>query len=219
MHKRPSLFLGAIEWTFILSMSVMGLNMVGFAHGQGKSTAKITPAAPKSEGQNNPFYSSWVSFKVGTETDYELSVTKSGIVTKLPLHYILVESDADKVILELNFPANRRVVIPANLITAKDYTVDKLDVKPEIVGAQGWPALLFQLIYPPFVKTFSGHENIVVEGKTFDCSYGSTTTELGMKMKQWFSPEVPGGLVKSHVVYDPEQSTMELTLLRFTAGQ
>jgi hypothetical protein len=201
MQKRTSLFLSAIEWTFILSISVIGWSMAGFAQGQGKNTAKTAPAAPKSTGpQNNPFYSSWASFKVGTETDYELTVTKGAIVTKLPLHYILVENNADRVVLELNFPASRRVVIPANLTTAKDYTVDNLDVKPEMVGAQGWPALLFQLVYPPFVKTFSGHENVVIEGKTFDCRYGSTTNELGMKMKQWFSPEVAGGLVKSRRV-------------------
>ena len=174
--------------------------------------------AQKSAGtQNNPFYSSWAPFKVGTETDYELSVTKGEGVTKVPLHYILAESNPDRLVLELNFPAARRVVIPANLTTAKHYEVDNLDVKPEMVGAQGWPALLFQLVYPPFVKTFSGHEAVAVGGKTFDCHYGSSTNALGMKMKQWFSPEVPGGLVKSHAVYDPEQSTMDLVLLRIMA--
>lgn len=172
---------------------------------QGIATPPPTPSGPSS------FYASWASFKVGTEADYELSVLKDGIVTKIPLNYVLAETNAAEVVLTLNFPANRRVVVPANMSTAKDYTVDSLDADPKTVGAQGWPAMLYQLTYPPMVKTFSGHENVLIDGKTFDCNYG-TTTVFSLTLKQWFSANVPGGLVKAEAAYDPQHLTMTLSL-------
>ncbi len=98
--------------------AVILLLVATFAVGQTtapKKTAATTSAtAPNpTRPQNNPFYSAWTNFKVGTESDYQLSVTKDGIVTKLPLHYVLVDSNADKAILELNFPAGTRVTLPA----------------------------------------------------------------------------------------------------------
>lgn len=165
------------------------------------STTASKPAGP----QNNPFYSAWANFKVGTESDYQLSVTKDGIVTKLPLHYVLVDSNADKAILELNFPAGTRVTLPAKLDASGGGKVE------------GWPGILYQLPYIPLVKSFSGHENIEIEGKRFDCRYGSR--DLGeMKVKQWFSADVAGGLVKSKVAVD-QHTSMELILLHVKAPQ
>jgi hypothetical protein len=171
-----------------------------------KRAATTSATAPKPAGlQNNPFYSAWANFKVGTESDYQLSVTKDGIVTKLPLHYVLVDSNADKAILELNFPAGTRVTLPAKLDASGGGKVD------------GWPGILYQLPYIPLVGSFSGHEKIEIEGKTFDCRYGSN--DLGeMKVKQWFSADVAGGLVKSQVVAD-QHTTMELMLLHVRAPQ
>jgi hypothetical protein len=133
------------------------------------------------------------------------------------LNYVLEKTDADEVVLKLNFPANRRVVIPANRKTAKDYKVDNLDAKPEFFGAQGWPAMLYQVVYPPQVKVFSGIENIVVDGKSLNCRYGSVTNALGISLKQWISAEVAGGLVKAEAVYDADRTKMKLTLLHVKA--
>lgn len=176
---------------------------------QSKGTSGPKPSvttAPKPAGpQNNAFYSAWAGFKVGTESDYQLSVTQDGVVTKLPLHYVLAEINADKAVIELNLPAGTRVTLPAKLDASGGGKVD------------GWPGILYQLPYLPLVKSFSGHESIQIEGKTFDCRYGSAT--LGeMKVKQWFSDDVAGGLVKSQVVAD-QHTTMELMLLHVTARQ
>ena len=63
---------------------------------KGTSSPKPGPApATKPDGaEKNRLYSAWASFKAATETDYELAVTKGGIVTKLPLHYVLAEANA-----------------------------------------------------------------------------------------------------------------------------
>ncbi len=181
------------------------------------SSPKSNPVKVAKPAGPNPFYSEWASFKVGTEADYQLSITKDGIVTNLPLYYVLKETNPDKVVLELNMPAGRRVTIPANMDTAKDDNSDNLEADPKIVGALGWPALLYQFAYPPSVKVFSGHEDVVIEGKKFDCRYGSNTV-IGMKITQWFSADVAGGLVKAKVVSD-EYGTMDLVLSRITARQ
>src|ERR1035438_1406272 len=119
-----------------------------------KRAATTSATAPKPAGlQNNPFYSAWANFKVGTESDYQLSVTKDGIVTKLPLHYVLVDSNADKAILELNFPAGTRVTLPAKLDASGGGKVD------------GWPGILYQLPYIPLVGSFSGPKTSAV-GRT-----------------------------------------------------
>jgi hypothetical protein len=150
--------------------------------------------------QDNPFYSAWAHFKVRTESVYQLSITKDGVVTTLPLYYVLAEANADRVILELNLPAATRATIPARL-------GDPSEWQGKVVG---WPELLYQVPYIPLVEGFSGRENIAIGGKTFDCKYGSAKV-AGMDLKQWFSQDVAGGLVKAEVVVD-QHTKMRLLL-------
>ena len=198
----------------LLFAPVTGCQQTKSATGKSSGTAVAPKPTPKPTGPSE-FYTAWSSAKVGTEADYQLSVYQNGQRLQLPLYYKLVESTPVKVVLELNFPANRRVTIPAKLDTTKDDGIDD-EVKPELVGASGWPALLYQLAYPRTVKTISGHESVVIDGKTYNCSFG-TATLLGFNIKQWFAAEVPGGLIKSVVTGGQlGEGKMELTLSSIT---
>lgn len=162
---------------------------------------------------NNSFFTSWSHYKVGTETEYQLSVVQQGGTMSLPLYYKLVDSASDKVTLELNMPAAQRVTIPADI--SSEAKVEG-ELMPEMIGARGWPNLLYQLPYPPFVKRLTGHEAVVVDGVPYQCRFGDATVS-DMKITQWFSDKVPGGLVKAEVIgklpggEDPKGS-MKLTL-------
>jgi hypothetical protein len=163
--------------------------------------------------QNSSFFTMWSHYKVGTETDYQLSVVRSGGTLSLPLYYKLVENTPDKVTLELNLPAAQRVTIPA--VLGDSAATDEGGLKPTLTGAYGWPNVLYQLPYPPVVKRLTGHESVLIEGVAYDCRFG-TTTVGEMKVTQWFSDKVPGGLVKAEAVGkmtgDDPQGTMKLTL-------
>jgi len=184
--------------------------------GQSNKTATATDkkvgatrkAAPNPSGpRDNPFYVAWASFKPGSGADYQLSVKKDGVVTSLPLHYALSAVNGQEAVITLNFPANTTVRLPA-----------KLDPKSQgKISVEGWPELLYQLPYLPLVTETSARQNVAANGRTYTCRCGETTL-ADNRIKQCFSSEVPGGLVKAEVA--GEQNTdMQLLLVKSTVPE
>lgn len=83
---------------------------------------------------NSSFFASWSKYKVGTETEYQLSVVQRGGTMNLPLYYKLTDSAPAKVVLELNLPAAQRVTIPVDISSEPQV---EGELQPEVIGARG----------------------------------------------------------------------------------
>jgi hypothetical protein len=149
---------------------------------------------------DNPEFTSWAKFKVGTAVTYSRQMSMGGDQRTMDTTSTLTEVTPDHVTLEnkttmsvngtvQNIPAQTRTI---NAKVAKGSRPDEPhdgDAKPE-----------------------TGTEDIQAAGKTFSCKWMKITrSEKGttVTMKFWRSDDVPGGLVKMDLT---GSATMTTTL-------
>lgn len=128
-------------------------------------------------------YQRWAAFERGAFVRYELSGEASGVRVDAEMSYTLVDVTQRKVILEgtvVRRPAPNRVEISRGRI--------------EI------PAGFIR----PRTPLREGEEDLQVRGRTLRCRWIETREEAGPLLKEWFSSQIPGGLVRRKVTADGE---------------
>jgi hypothetical protein len=159
----------------------------------------------------NPEYQSWSRFKPGTVTKMETRSVSNGREIRSEITNKLLEVTPQKLVIETT------TVLDASGQKMQSPTVTR-DVPAEMdeaLVARSDPAR------NPDIK--QSEETRSVNGKDYVCKVLTHTTENnGMKSvsRTWHSPDVPGGIVGSHVkISGTIDSTTEMNLVELSVGE
>jgi predicted outer membrane lipoprotein len=158
----------------------------------------VLTALAAQEQVDNPQYGLWKGFKLGSWVKHKMVMDAGGRIVETEVTATLVESTAEKVVLEsktvMNFGGQRMEMQP----TKKDVLAK---MKKEGQGAVS-----------------EKDEDVTIEGKTYKCrAMAWEHTEKGQTMKgtAFVCTDVPGGMVKSEMNSAQLPKPIVLTLLAF----
>lgn len=159
------------------------------------------------EAAENPSYTQWAAFKVGTETHYKQVSDIMGNKNEAEIVYRLVELTPEKAIVEMQ----TSMTLMGNKVPSAPVRLEH----PARVDAAAAPAAAPADAPKPDTK--KGSEDVTVSGTTYTCTTMETTIDQAgsvMKSVIWFSDKIPGGLVKSET--NMEKPMKSLTVLELT---
>ena len=142
----------------------------------------------------NPEFANWSKFKKGTSVTHKSTSEVMGITSEVVITTTLVESGADKLVLESTSVAK---------VNGKDFKPPpfKRDVAKTVPIAKGLKKEEFTAGKPPGTSE-EGAETLKIAGielKTKWYKYAADVNNIKSEGKSWMSDEVPGMLVKSEI--------------------
>lgn len=142
-------------------------------------------------------YASWSSFETGASTSYRQEGELSGKKVDARLTYRLIETTAKRVLL--------------------DQTVTWRD------GGGGICVLFGRTEIPAWASRVrrpraAGEEDLKVAGRTVRCRWVESEEGPGLRMKEWVSREVPGGLVRREVTSEGDRPARTVLRLESWKG-
>ncbi len=162
---------------------------------------------------DNPQYTSWAKFKVGTSVTLKTESDMGGMNSQMETTMTLLELTPDKAVVETKMSMNaagHQMDMPARKM---DIPAKIEKPAPTLNGAT--PAT-----EPAKVDAKQSTEEIDVAGKKIKCKVvEATTVTNGMttKSKSWTSEEVPGGLVKMEATMEgPAKGTTKMAVTAMT---
>jgi hypothetical protein len=141
----------------------------------------------------NPTYQAWAAFEPGSSVTLEGTRTTGQAQQKVQIIQRLLESDANRIVLErsvqvLDANASQPPVVTRKVELAKIDPADSPRTRPE-------------------ARTKDlGEENVLVKGKTYPCRVSEVQVhaEFGeplpavedLRLRTWSSPDIPGGTAR-----------------------
>jgi hypothetical protein len=161
--------------------------------------------APKGETMENPQYTSWARFPVGTKAVQKSVTTTEPNKTVTTTSYSLVEKKDDVLVVEMQ----------VHTVWWDGHVEDNPPEKLRVVKTIGVPPG-----YKPGQKpkgvTEEGEETLTMAGREFKTKWykGRDNVEGGaVESQNWSSDEAPGGLVKSVVRIPKQKQTTVIELV------
>lgn len=127
---------------------------------------------------DNPEFGYWADHKVGSWVKLKMEMDAGGVKMLMETHHTLVESGADKVVVEQK-----------NKVTVNGMSQPESTEKEEILKDKEKNPLKIEK---------EGDEEISVNGKTMKCHWVEGVQEKS-KVTFWLTKEVPGGIVKGEI--------------------
>lgn len=172
------------------------------------SVANAQPSPGRKEMVENPLYTRWAKFKPGTMARIETVTENPKIRIEQTTVYKLIEVSDAKVVVDLSIEirqGGRKDPGPSQTFTH-----------------QRWftlpPGRTKESIIKPANFTEQGTEKIKVTGKEVDATWykSKSRVEAGDTFtKEWYSDDVPGGLVKEESETPAAQSKTRRLLVDF----
>ena len=139
------------------------------------------------ETDQNPEYTMWSSFKVGSWSKYSLKMEADGKSQEMTITVKLLEVTPEKVVVE------------TEMVSMEGGKEEKMNNKEEYL-AKADPAK-HPLDRKPDGE--EGEETIKVGEEEYECEWFETAkAEMGAKGKTWICEDVPGGLVKAETAME-----------------